>query len=52
MILPKMLLREHKSAIISISSLCGEYPMGNFASYAASKAFNDLFSRSLYYEFD
>jgi len=39
--------QRNKSLIINIGSEAGEYPHGPLALYAASKAFNDHFSKSM-----
>jgi short-subunit dehydrogenase len=46
-LLPKLLNRPKKSGIINISSTFIYIPMYSMALYCASKAYNDVFSRSL-----
>jgi 17beta-estradiol 17-dehydrogenase / very-long-chain 3-oxoacyl-CoA reductase len=50
-ILPNMLYRKNKSAIISISSISGTSFIGYLQPYAATKAFNDFFSKALTEEY-
>lgn len=50
MVLPKMLKRRKKSAIVNLSSYGSAYPYRNLATYRATKAFNNLFSKVLHYE--
>lgn len=51
LLLPSFLKRESRSAVISMSSVVGMRPVLFIGPYAASKAFNDFFSRSLSLEF-
>lgn len=51
LLLPNFLKRSHRSAVISMSSVVGMRPVLYIGPYAASKAFNDFFSRSLSLEF-
>ena len=46
-VLPKMLLREKRSAIINLSSITGLHPCGNISIYAASKAFTHSLSNCI-----
>jgi len=47
LLLPKLLSRKKRSAIINLSSLAAVIPVPNEALYSASKAFCDYLSRSL-----
>ncbi|CAK55715.1 unnamed protein product (macronuclear) [Paramecium tetraurelia] len=49
-IIPKMLQRT-KSAIINLSSFAGRVPLPYHQTYAATKAFDDFFSRSIALEY-
>ncbi len=46
-IMPHMLERKQKSAIVNLSSFSIRCPFSNLAIYTATKAYNDLFSRCL-----
>lgn len=46
-LVPRMLERDTKSAIISVSSICHYYPMGNLAMYCATKSYNFMFNQNL-----
>jgi 17beta-estradiol 17-dehydrogenase / very-long-chain 3-oxoacyl-CoA reductase len=50
-VLPGMLQRAHRSAIISLSSIAGQRPLLYLSPYSATKAFNDFFSRALALEY-
>ena len=43
--------KRQRSGVISVSSMCSQRPLQYIAPYCASKAYNDILSRSLYYEF-
>jgi len=45
--IPLMLKRQHRSAIINISSFSAEHPIPYIANYSASKSYNDIFSRTI-----
>lgn len=49
-ILPKMLEREKKGAVIFTSSVAGILPLPYAATYAATKAFNKHLAEGLAYE--
>lgn len=49
-ILPRMLKRQKKSGIVFTSSVTACFPFPVLSTYAASKAFNDHFGKSLAYE--
>ena len=46
-LVPKMLERKSKSAIINVSSVAHFYPMGSLAMYCATKSYNYVFSKNL-----
>lgn len=46
-LLPAMLKREKKSAVINLSSLMGEIPFPNSCTYNPTKAFDDMLSRGI-----
>ena len=46
-ILPRLLERETKSAIIDVSSVGHYNPRGSLASYCATKSYNFMFSQNL-----
>jgi 17beta-estradiol 17-dehydrogenase / very-long-chain 3-oxoacyl-CoA reductase len=46
-IIPHMLERKQKSAIVNLSSFTIQCPFNGLAVYTATKAYNDLFSRCL-----
>ncbi len=50
-IINKMSRREKRSAIINVSSGVAVSPMPYYSTYAATKVFDDFFSRSVGYEF-
>ena len=50
-IIPHMLKREKRSAIINISSFAAEHPVPYVSTYSATKAFNDFFSRAIGLEY-
>ncbi len=50
-IIPQMLKRDTRSAIINIGSTSGTRPMPYFSVYSATKAFNDFFSKALSVEY-
>ncbi len=50
-VLPRLLARKHKSAIINVSSVAGVYPMPYISLYSATKAYNDYFSRAIAEEY-
>ena len=50
-LLPGMLARDHRSAVINLSSVAGEYPLPYLAVYSATKAYNDFLSQSLDMEY-
>ena len=50
-IIPYMLKREKKNAIINVSSIAGEHAIPYISTYSATKAFNDFFSRSIGMEY-
>jgi short-subunit dehydrogenase len=49
-LLPQMLKRKHKSAVILMSSLSGNQGTPNVVAYAASKAFNTILAEGLWFE--
>ena len=51
-LLNRMMQREKRSAIISISSVMGTVPIAGRALYSATKAFNDHFSKALSYAYN
>lgn len=51
LILPKMLLRPNRGGIISLSSYSMLMRLKNSVNYCSSKLFDDIFSRSLEYEY-
>ncbi len=50
-LVPKMLKREKRSAIVNLSSVAGEYPLPFISVYSATKAYNDFFSQSIEMEY-
>ena len=50
-IIPKMLERGPRSAIINISSFSAEHPIPYASTYSATKAFNNFFSQALEMEY-
>jgi 17beta-estradiol 17-dehydrogenase / very-long-chain 3-oxoacyl-CoA reductase len=50
-LVPAMLRRERRSAVINVSSVAGQRPLLFLSPYSATKAFNDYFSRALALEF-
>ena len=46
-IVPYMLRREKRSAIINVSSYAAENPPPYVSTYGATKAFNDAFSKAI-----
>jgi len=50
-LLPKLLARKNKGAIINLSSLSASRPHGFLMPYAPTKAFNDFFSRAIEQEY-
>jgi short-subunit dehydrogenase len=50
-LLPKMLKRELRSAIINLSSVAGENPIPHISGYSASKAYGDFLSQALELEY-
>eukprot|EP00357_Protocruzia_adherens_P033656 CAMPEP_0115020028 /NCGR_PEP_ID=MMETSP0216-20121206/29841_1 /TAXON_ID=223996 /ORGANISM="Protocruzia adherens, Strain Boccale" /LENGTH=317 /DNA_ID=CAMNT_0002391703 /DNA_START=123 /DNA_END=1076 /DNA_ORIENTATION=- len=50
-LLPKFLRREKRSAIINLSSVFGVDAIPYFSVYGATKAFNDVFSHAMHYEY-
>lgn len=50
-IIPTMLEREKRSAIINLSSVMAKAPSGSVVMYSTTKAFNEHFSRSIGCEF-
>lgn len=50
-LLPKMLERNHKCAVINLSSFAAHYDLPICAAYCAGKHFDDFFSKSLDYEY-
>jgi len=50
-IIPQMLKRSSRSAIINIGSTSGKRPMPYFSVYSGTKAFNDFFSKALSVEY-
>jgi len=50
-LIPELLKREKKGAIITVSSFAGIYYRPYQAMYSATKSFVDFFSRSISYEF-
>lgn len=51
LLLPSMLERKSKSAIVNLSSLSVTIPMKYLSVYTATKGYNDLFSRILSQEY-
>lgn len=49
-LVPRMLKREKRSAVIFTTAFCAGYPHPGLATYAGTKRFNDHFARSLAYE--
>ena len=49
--IPHMLKREKRSAIINLSSFAAEHPVPYVSTYSATKAFNDFFSRAIGLEY-
>ncbi len=45
--LPKMLNRKHRSAIINVSSFSAEHPIPYISTYSSTKVYNDFFSRAI-----
>ena len=50
-IIPQMLKRKHRSAIINISSFSAEHPIPYVSNYSATKVYNDFFSRAIEMEY-
>jgi len=46
-VIPRMLKREKRGAIINLSSVAGQYPLPYISVYSATKAYNDFFSQSI-----
>lgn len=51
LMIPIMLKREKRSAIINLSSVAAENPIPFISTYSASKAYNDFFSQSIQMEY-
>jgi short-subunit dehydrogenase len=50
-LLPKLLRREKRSAIINLASVAGENPLPYISVYSASKAYGDFLSQALELEY-
>lgn len=50
-VVERMLGREHKSVVVTLSCAIGAYPLPNASIYCASKAFQQHFSESLRHEY-
>jgi short-subunit dehydrogenase len=50
-ILPSMINRNRRSAIINVSSLAGQQPIPFVSNYSATKAFNNFFSQAIELEY-
>ena len=50
--IPYMLKRDHRSAIINVSSFAAENPVPYVSTYSATKAFNDFFSKAVGLEYE
>ena len=46
-LVPKMLERESRSAVVNVSSVIHFTPMGNLVMYSATKSYNYIFSQNL-----
>lgn len=51
-IIPYMLKRERRSAIINVSSFAAEHPVPYVSTYSATKAFNNFFSQAVGMEYE
>lgn len=49
--LPQLLKRERRSAIINLSSVAGEYPIPYISTYSATKAYNDFLTQAIQMEY-
>lgn len=52
MLIPKMLLRNKRNAIVNISSFSAEHPIPYIATYSATKAYSNFFSQSIEMEYE
>ena len=50
-VIPQILKRKHRSAIINISSFSAEHPIPYVSNYSATKVYNDFFSRAIEMEY-
>ena len=50
MLIDKLVKRNHRSAIINLSSAAGVKPTPYMSLYSATKVYNDFLSRALGYE--
>ena len=50
--IPRMLKRKERSAIVNISSFSAEHPIPYVSTYSATKVYNDFFSRAIQMEYE